>query len=275
MPPTTAPACRPPMRPPARRFGLKNTLFRLCNAKVTIVETNETPKRGSGKSGAAKYGAWGGWGGGRRSAAHALVRARATPPCAHHLCTRAAALRAACSAPCRVCAQHFTRAARAACAADHRERAAAASSPPAGAGLLLSLSTHPHLFPPLPLVPPPGVCKTYIYYKFANTALLTAFQLCQSKQALYVNNVVSGAAARPPPPPRPPLPGVRSQRCRRRCRPASLPPGLPPLAGRNARPGKFLAGGWVHGSSPPLPHQLQVNKNYKQILKAPPKYSRC
>ncbi|PSC76817.1 nitrate ABC transporter substrate-binding [Micractinium conductrix] len=86
--------------------SLKNTLFRLCGAKVVIVETNET-KRGSGRS--------------------------AAPKC--------------------------------------------------------------------------GLCNTYIYYRFASNALLTQFQLCQSKQAAYINNV--------------------------------------------------------------------VNKNFKQVLKAPPKYSRC
>ena len=44
--------------------------------------------------------------------------------------------------------------------------------------------THPptHLPSPTPLPPPPGLCNTYIYYRFASNALLTQFQLCQSKQ---------------------------------------------------------------------------------------------
>ncbi|KAL4452743.1 hypothetical protein ABPG75_008405 [Micractinium tetrahymenae] len=71
-------------------FGLKNTLFRLCKAQVSIIDTNET-KRGSGKSGAPKY----------------------------------------------------------------------------------------------------GVCGTFIYYKFANNDQLKAFQQCQSKQSLYINQVVN------------------------------------------------------------------------------------
>ena len=48
--------CPLPWPPPGALTRLKNTLFRLCGAKVVIVETNET-KRGSGRSAAPKCGA--------------------------------------------------------------------------------------------------------------------------------------------------------------------------------------------------------------------------
>lgn len=75
-----------------------------------------------------------------------------------------------------------------------------------------------------------GVCQTYIYYKFANNALLTAFQKCQSTQTAYVGRRGGGAgaggsawppewvaAAAPPPssapsPPPPPLPQLHQRR---------------------------------------------------------------
>ena len=84
-----------------------------------------------------------------------------------------------------------------------------------------------------------GVCQTYIYYKFANNALLTAFQKCQSTQTAYVGRRGGGGG------------GGAGEVLGRR---SGWPPRRRPLAQRR-RPRLLPCRSYINGV---------VNKGYKQ-----------